>query len=269
TYLGPGRCLAVTATFRPGRRAMIMFRTLGSVSLTGSNGVEVAAVLTQPKRLALLTVLAVAAPGAFQRRDTLLAMFWPSLDQTHARQSLRKAVHVLRRALGSDVLVARGDEELTVVPDHLWCDAAAFERAVTEGRPADALELYRGDLLEGFFVAEAPEFEHWHERERARLRDLAAQAAWTLAETAAARSQASDAIRWARRAAAFTPDDEAALRELISVLTRVGDRAAALRAYDEFAERLEREFGVRPSAFTRRMVETVKHSGDFDVGPPA
>ncbi len=248
---------------------MILLRTLGSVSLAGPDGAEVAAVLTQPKRLALLTFLAVAAPPGFHRRDTLLAMFWPSLDQGHARQSLRKAVHVLRRALGADVLVARGDEELAVAPDHLWCDAAAFERAVAEGRPADALELYRGDLLEGFFVAEAPEFERWHERERARLRDLAAQAAWSLAETAAARGQASDAIRWARRAAAFTPEDEAALRELVSVLTRVGDRSAALRAYDEFAERLEREFGVRPSEFTRRMIETVKHSGDFDAGHSA
>ncbi len=248
---------------------MIELRAFGSASLVASDGREIQAVLTQPKRLALLLFLAVAAQRGFHRRDTLLGVFWPALDQPHARQSLRKAVHMLRRSLGADVLVARGDEELAVAPDHLWCDAAAFERAVAEGRPADALELYRGDLLEGFFVAEAPEFERWLERERARLRDVAAQAAWSLAETAAARGQASEAVRWARRAARFTPDDEAALCELVSVLTRVGDRAAALRAYDEFTERLEREFGVRPSAFTRRMIETVKHSGDFDAGKSA
>ena len=34
----------------------------------------------------------------------------------------------------------------------------------------EALELYRGPFLPGFFVADAPEFERWMEEERARLR---------------------------------------------------------------------------------------------------
>ncbi len=247
---------------------MLKLRTLGAVSLVGADGREVRIVLTQPKLLALLTYLSVAAPGGpgeFHRRDTLLGLFWPEQDQGHARASLRKAVHVLRRALGAEVIVARGDEELAVAPEQLWCDAAAFEQAASRGMVSEALELYAGDLLPGFFLAGAPEFEHWHERERARLRDRAAQQAWALAQRAAADARSADAARWARRAVSFTPDDEVAFRDLVSLLYRVGDRAGALRAYDEFALRLEREFGTRPSAMTRRLVDDVRLSKDIAI----
>lgn len=246
---------------------MIELRTLGGVDLVGTDGREIRAVLTQPKRLTILAYLTVATPRGFHRRDTLLALFWPELDQRHARASLRKAVHVLRHVLGGDTLAARGAQDLAVAEDYLWCDAVAFEQAVAAARLTEALELYRGDFLEGFFVHGAPEFERWHERERGRLRDLAARAAWILADKAAGDTRAVEAAGWARRAAAFTPDDETALRHLISLLYHVGDRAGALRAYDEFAERLAREFGVRPSAPTRRLVENVKISKDWEIGP--
>jgi len=103
--------------------------------------------LTQPKRVALLTYLAVATLVGYHRRDTLLGLFWPEQDQPHARASLRKAVHVLRRALGAKVIVARGDEELGVAAEHLWCDAAAFAKAVSHSQAKQALQLYAGDLL--------------------------------------------------------------------------------------------------------------------------
>lgn len=47
--------------------------------------------------------------------------------------------------------------------EEVWCDAVEFERALDTGRAADALALYRGDLLDGLYVDNAPEFEHWVE----------------------------------------------------------------------------------------------------------
>ena len=76
-------------------------RVLGAMGLRSAAGDDVDALLTQPKRLALLVYLAAATPRGFHRRDKLLALFWPELDQEHARASLRKAVYVVRQALGS------------------------------------------------------------------------------------------------------------------------------------------------------------------------
>lgn len=239
---------------------MIELRTLGAVDLRDAHGAECRAVLAQPKRVALLVYLAVAQPHGFQRRDVLLPLFWPELDQQHARGALRKAVHGVRHDLGLDTLLGRGDEELGVPEAALWCDAVAFERAIATHGFTDAMDLYRGEFLTGFFIGGAPEFERWVELERTRLRAEAARAAWALAEQAASEHEAVGVVSWARRALAFAPSDEGALRRLVTLCYRVGDRAAALAAYAEFATRLWAEYGVRPSAETRELIEAVKMS---------
>src|SRR5262245_19006399 len=152
-------------------------RTLGTLDLRASDGRVVHSLLAQPKRLALLTYLCVATPPGMHRRDVLLALFWPDSDREHARTSLRNGLHVLRRSLGERALLTLGDDGVGIAPDAVSCDAVAFEEAIAAERHEDALALYRGDLLTGFFVQEAPEFERWLERERARLRQLAAAAA--------------------------------------------------------------------------------------------
>src|ERR1051326_2009302 len=124
----------------------LTLRVLGTVSLTGREGAE--ALLTQPKRAALLIYLATARPPGHHRRDRLVSMFWPEHSQEHARAALRKALYAIRQAVGDDIILSRGDEELAA-SDALWCDAAEFRSLAAKERFAGALELYHGDLLHG------------------------------------------------------------------------------------------------------------------------
>src|SRR5256712_13998225 len=94
----------------PRRPRMIELRLLGRLTLTSADGRDVRALLGQPRRLALLAYLAAATPPGFHRRDSLLALFWPELDQEHARAALRQALHVVRDTLGTDAVASRGDE---------------------------------------------------------------------------------------------------------------------------------------------------------------
>src|SRR5437667_11855467 len=197
---------------------MIELSMLGRLSLTGADGREVRGLLGQPRRLALLAYLAAASPQGFPRRDTLLALFWPELDQEHARAALRQALHVVRDALGADAVASRGDEEIGLDFAQVSCDVAAFERALRIGQLEEALDLYRGHLLEGFFISDAPEFEHWLETERARLQEAASNAARTLVEQCEAGDDLTAAAQWARRAARLAPLDETLLRRLIGLL---------------------------------------------------
>src|SRR5438105_6462092 len=135
--------------------------------------------LTQTKRLAVLAYLA-APPRRVHRRDRLLALFWPNLDTHHARGALRKSLHHIRTALGDGVIKSHGNETLELDCDLLWCDASAFEQELSRGRLANALDLYRGDLLAGLFLLDAPEFEQWLDGERAHLRQRAVVAVRTL-----------------------------------------------------------------------------------------
>lgn len=246
---------------------VIELRTLGSLDLQ-QNGKEVRAVLQQPKRLALLAYLAINTPRRFHRRDALLVMFWPELDQSHARAALRRAIYFLRQALGDGVIAGRGDEELAVQEEGFVSDVAAFEAALAAGDFARAIELYRGDLLEGFFVSQAPEFERWLDLERVRLRDRAAGAVKALTDDAERRGDLAGAAAWAQRATALSPFDEIAFRRLAGLLERSGDRAGALQAFDGFSARLREAYEIEPSPETQKLVAQLRRRQVAPVHEP-
>jgi len=237
---------------------VVEFRILGALNLLGAGGHELTSVLAQPKRVALLAYLAAATPRRLRRRDSLLALFWPELDQEHARAALRQALHGLRHALGDGVLVTRGDEDIGLDHAQIRCDVVEFARAAHDGQLTDALDLYRGDLLEGFFIRGAPEFEQWLDHERAQLKAVALHCATVLAERSQARGDLSESAQWARRALRIAPLDEPALQRLIRTLDQSGDRAGALEAYAGFAKRLAAELEADPAPETQALAGAVR-----------
>lgn len=253
---------------------MIRLRTLGETDLRSTDdGRRHRSVLAQPKRFALLVYLAVEPPGGFIRRDLVLALFWPEFDESRGRAALRKSLYHLRRSLGDEVLVSRGDEEVGLDRGRLCCDVAAFQEALEANRLEEALELYRGDFLPGFHLSGLPGFEEWLDGVRLRLRREAARAARRLEEAAEAEGAWGEAADWARRALEIDPLDEEALRRLLALLDRSGNRAEAARTWERFAERLEAELGVEPSPETRQVAERIEARelpapGDVDLSLP-
>jgi DNA-binding SARP family transcriptional activator/Tfp pilus assembly protein PilF len=249
----------------------IELRTMGVFELTGPPAAPIHAIVSQPKRAALLVYLVLAQPRGLHRRDSLIALFWPESDQAHARHALSQLLHQLRRTLGPDALRSQGDEAVGIDPGQLWCDVLALEEALAADRLEEALELYRGDFLAGFFVPDAaPELDEWIAAERARLRAAAAAAAWQLVERDERAGHSAGAAHWARRAAALAPDDERVVRKLIDLLSKQGDRTGALRAYDSFAARLKREYDVEPTPALRAAADAVRRSPEpAPLSPPA
>ena len=238
---------------------MIELRTLGALQLNGPPGRDYETVVAQPKRLALLLHLAVAHRDGFARRDTLLGLFWPNLDDAHARSALRQALTFLRRALGDDILVSRGSEEVGVSASALETDVVLFDRACDAGDFAAALQLYKGDLLEGLFVTDiAPELERWIEDARARLRHRATDAAWKLVTRREAEGNLELAAEHARHGVALSPHDERGLRRLMTLLERIADHDGALRAYETFARRLADDLEVDPALETTALMMRVR-----------
>jgi DNA-binding SARP family transcriptional activator/TolB-like protein len=235
------------------------FRLLGRVSARAEAGREAAAVLAQPKRVALLGFLAAGRPRGFHRRDALLALFWPEADQEHARSSLRKSVHFLRQQLGPEAIVSRGDEEIGLDFNRCWCDVVAFEESLEEGRWEDAAELYQGDLLPGLHLSDVPEFERWLEETRTRLRAQAVRAVRQLTDLECAQGRISAAARWARRSVELSPYDEAGTQRLLRLLSKEGDRGGAVLAYEQFAQRLSADLELEPSADTRALIESIRN----------
>src|SRR5688572_1322805 len=177
---------------------MIRLATLGESELRQADGRSITSVLQQPRRFALLCYLAVA-DAALTRRDTLLGLFWPEKPEEDARHGLSQAIHYLRRALGAHVIQGGGSEGFGIDPAALSCDAREFRGALQRGDPAEALRLYRGDFLPGFFLTGSLELEQWLEAFRGHLRRQGADAAWALAQAEAETNPVS-AAGIARRA---------------------------------------------------------------------
>ena len=254
---------------------MIELFMLGALDLKAADGRALHSILAQPKRLALLAYLA-AHPDHGARRDSVVALFWPELDSDHARGALRQSLRFLRRELGEGILNGHSDEAIGFEPATIWCDVVAFQQACEARQPAEALRLYRGGFLEGFFVSGAsPELERWIESERTRLRRLAARAAAELAQRAERDGDLAAAAQAAQQAVDLDPDDEAAVARLIGLLDRSGNRAGALSAFETFRRLLQQQYDSAPSPETDARMQSIRDrkitfpgAGAVDVAVP-
>ena len=241
--------------------------TLGSVELRDASGAAVPALAAQPRRLALLVYLAVANGRGFHRRDTLLALFWPEWSTDRGRNALNQAVHFLRRALGPETIVSRGDE-LGLAPGVVACDVHRFERAMGAGRFAETIAAYGGPFLDGFHVADAGEFEEWADGERRRLAREFAGALDRAAEAAVRRGESAEAARLRQRLAATDRLSERLARAAATSLATAGEHEAAVRELAEVTARVRRELGRAPERETERLLAQVEASRAAVALPP-
>lgn len=246
------------------RTRLLFFGAPGVVR--GADDSEILAL--QAKHSAVLTYLMVARAGPLHRRDSLLAMFWPDHDAERGRNALSKVIHHLRRALPPGAVVTQGDQ-VGIAHDRLWCDVSEFERALGSGRAEDALALYRGDLLQGFHIRGSPDFDHWADVERGRLRRMAVESAWELASAAEQAGDGARATRFARQAVEWAPRDESGFGRFLTLLQSRGNRAEALEAFETFAHALRRDYGVDPSRPTLELVEAIREGSlPYDLAAP-
>jgi DNA-binding SARP family transcriptional activator len=221
------------------------------------------------KAQALLCYLVLT--GRPHLRPALAGLLWGELPEANAHNNLRKALSSLRQLAGAHLHITR--QAISFDGDlPYWLDVAAFE-ALARGAshpgisaPAriedleQAIALYRGDLLEGFYVRQAPAFEEWLRAQRTRLRELAVQVLQAAIAHHAGRGQAGHAagIEYAGRLLALEPWREGAHRHLMRLLAQSGQRGAALAQYATCRQALAEELGVEPGPETTRLYEEIR-----------
>jgi DNA-binding SARP family transcriptional activator len=216
------------------------------------------------KALALLAYLALAAP-ALVSRGKLAGLLWPDKAEEAAGYRLRHTLWELRRSLG----VNGTDQEsawLGANDTHCWLDPNAgiavdvltFAHGVAEAAPdparlAAAVALYRGDLLDGLNLRDAPLFDEWLLVERERWQLAYLDALWRLARLQQAAADDAEAERTFHRLIAADPLRERSYRGMMGLHHRRGERAAALRIYQQCVRTLDAEMGITPSAVSEQL----------------
>lgn len=232
------------------------------------------------KTLALLAYLVLEQ--GMQRRERLAALFWPESDTSRGRANVRNTLNYLRNSLpqtaGGDTLhliIERdalgfnfdADYHLDLETVATAADLVARPDANGERDEAVALQsavdLYRGDFLEGFSLGDAPAFDQWAtlERERwhRRMDAIFDRLSTLYFERGRANLARETALAWLEH----DPLQETAYRRLMRLQLASGERTAAVQTYERCRETLAEEMGMAPSPETEALAVRARKA----IGP--
>ena len=221
------------------------------------------------KATALLAFLALTARP--QSRDALARLLWPRQDPEHARGSLRRTLSTLKKGLGPGALeITRGsiavDDGAELAVDVLRFRSLLDRPELAEEALTEAVDLHRGDFMDGFTLRDSVEFEDWQLGEADQLRRELSGALERLAGACVSRGDYAKAIVHVSRQLALDPLQESAHRDLIRLYAWNGERASALAQYRECVRALSRELGVTPLTETTRLYQEVNEGSTAPPG---
>jgi predicted ATPase/DNA-binding SARP family transcriptional activator len=266
--------------------AQLVLSFLGSLHITLDG--ETVTAFRSDKERALLAFLALEADRP-HRREALIGLLWPEQPEALALNNLRKTLHRLRQTLCDQdaalplLLVTPKTVQFNPNSD-FRLDVAEFTAlledcrrhphrrlqtcAACNQRLRQVADLYRGDLLHGFLLADCVAFDEWLLVKREWLRRQALEALYPLAENFTRRGDYTLAQRYALQQIAIEPWREAAHRQLMRALALSGERAQALAQYKACRRVLAEELGVEPEVETTELYEQIT-SGSWRAQPPA
>ncbi|MGZ8798230.1 MAG: response regulator [Thermoanaerobaculia bacterium] len=233
---------------------------LGDFQMHSASGELVT--LSAKKSQALLAYLGVK-PAQLVSREKIANLLWSSTGPEQARQSLRQLLSSLRKELlqispKQKILVEESDF-LRLDPAAITSDVTEFESLVgsgTEEALANAAQLYRGDLLDGFTIDEE-RFDQWLLAERDRLHRMALRAHSQLIDLQTRRGAIDDAIGTAQRSLRIDVLQEPVHRALMKLYLQSGDLVNALQQYEICARVLKRELRIDPDPETRALQQQI------------
>src|SRR5262249_36670536 len=212
------------------------------------------------KARAILACLALAPRGS-RSRQTLTGLLWPEAAEAEARNNFRVTLSSLRTALAAAQLSCLHIEADTILLDldTVDVDTVKFRRLAEDGTPdalAEGIRYYRGDLLEGFGVDEAP-FEEWLVGEREQLRILALAACEKMLAHQLRAGADEAALASALKLLSLDPLRESVHATVMRLHAKRGHFGPALRQYNACARALQRDLGIVPSLATRQLYQEI------------
>lgn len=199
------------------------------------------------------------------RREVLAERLWGEADEPHPRKQLRQALWLLQHALddaGAPDILKVGAEWIEMQRSvSMWTDVWALEDAfrascgnsadlLTIAKAREAVELYRGDLLDGCYLT-------WCLMERERCRTMYIALLDRLLSVAVASSDLAAGMAYGTAILREDRAHERTHQQLMQLMVDQGDRTGALRQYEACRRALDEELGVEPALTTKVLRESL------------
>jgi DNA-binding SARP family transcriptional activator len=205
-------------------------------------------------------------------RETVAGLFWGECTTRQSRKYLRQALWHLQNLLsaastpgGKQILQADQDSVGIHPESALWLDVAEFERCtfLSQQTPGaelreeqarvleQAVQLYRGDLLEGCY-------QDWCLFERERLQNMYLAILDKLMSYCEVRQFYQTGLEHGERILRIDRAHERTHQRMLCLHYFSGNRAAALRQFHRCVKSLSEELDVAPSQKTLTLYEQIR-----------
>ncbi len=232
-------------------------------------GEEALSGFVSAKAQALLIYLAMS-PGR-HTRTRLANLLWSEFTDEQARNNLRTTLSNLNGLVGPRLTIER--DAVSYNPKQpYWLDVDIVR--TTFDSPLDGKELhrweeasalYRGGLLEGFSIRNAPVFEDWLLAQREPFHGMVLRGLGRLADHCIAEGTYETGLATTRRLLLLEPWLEQSHRQQMVLLAYSGQRSAALTQYETCRSVLAAEFGVEPQEETTALFQQARNG---TLSPP-
>jgi DNA-binding SARP family transcriptional activator len=205
-------------------RSQVRINILGTPEILVS---DTPLTLNNQKASALLFFL--AATGKPHTRDYLATLLWGEAGASEARHSLRSSLYRLRQGIqlsSTDELLVSNGEFLCLQSNIYDCDVSEFYRLLAmedEQSLRQAVAFYRGSLLQGFTLTQAPMFEEWVRTEGTRLNQSCFNALDRLAKWSESREEWATSISFLQQMIRIDPLAETTQQRLMRLYLQQGE----------------------------------------------
>lgn len=218
------------------------------------------------------------------RREILADTLWGGINTSQSKKYLRQALWHLHGAVDGQRCSTASSPVLLIDPDwiqlneraNVWLDVAEVESAFHAARgtkgedlPPDlavrlhhAVELYRGELLEGWY-------EEWCVFERERLKAIYLAMVEKMLGYHESHLQFDEGLLCGGKILRHDRAHERTHRRLMRLQYLTGDRTGAMRQYEMCVVALHDELDVPPSDLTSNLYERIRADEDIRSHPTA
>lgn len=202
-------------------------------------------------------------------REFLASLLWENISTAQSKQYFRKTLWQLQSILdkhtsSSDLLLVEADWIQVNSKSNFWLDLVAFEGVFTSIKNIRAteltpdqvasmeqvIELYRGDLLQGWY-------QEWCLWERERFQHMHLTILDKLVEHCISCADCEKGIAFGTQILRYDQARECTHRQLMQLYALSGDRIRAVRQYKRCMAVLDKELGVEPAASTTELYRKI------------
>ncbi len=194
-------------------------------------------------------------------RDKLQMMFWPDADAVSAKHNLNVNLYEIKKQAPGLIENADHGNGVQLAPS-VSVDVRFFNSLLEADHASlpqlqQAIDLWQGDFLDGFTLADSPDFDNWRATEAVYYSSKYTDALIRAADLYAAAGDTIPAISFIQKALNSDPLKEDLYRKLMTLQSKNGDYLQVQHTYNRLKKVLREEINIEPMSETAALYASI------------